>query len=454
LRIVLTSHVFLPEHSAGTEILTFESARELQRRGCTVEIVSGFMARPGLADNQRFDRYEYEGIPVNRFFHSPTPMGRQSSVVELEYNNLLFGEWFKDFLGRFKPDMVHFFHLGLISASAIDACQELNLPRVMTPTDFWLVCSNCQLRLPDNSPCRGPDDDSLNCIQHAASNVLSAPLSLVFKTIPRSWLALAADSICTGLLSRTRRFPSIRALRNRSPFLRQRMNMLDRVIAPTQLMGEILVENGLDARKVIYSRFGLRPANTVPRIEHADGKLRVGFIGGLRQHKGAHVLLNAIRSLPDLPEIEVKVYGDPNIDPKYIKRLKELAGNDERISFCGTFPNESIGEVFSELDVLVVPSVWYENTPLVIYSAQEARCPVIASNFGGISEVIQHEKNGLLFEPGDVAALASSIEQVAIDRKLLKQLADNAIKPKTISEYVTELQGVYEEVLLERRENK
>ena len=244
------------------------------------------MARPGLADNQRFDRYEYEGIPVNRFFHSPTPMGRQSSVVELEYNNLLFGEWFKDFLGRFKPDMVHFFHLGLISASAIDACQELNLPRVMTPTDFWLVCSNCQLRLPDNSPCRGPDDDSLNCVRHAASNVLSAPLSLVFEAIPRSWLALAADSICTGLLSRTRRFPSIRALRNRSPFLRQRMNMLDRVIAPTQLMGEILVENGLDARKVIYSRFGLRPAKTVPRIEHADGKLRVGFIGGLGNTKG------------------------------------------------------------------------------------------------------------------------------------------------------------------------
>ena len=155
--------------------------------------------------------------------------------------------------------------------------------------------------------------------------------------------------------------------------------------------------------------------------------------------------------MPDLPEIEVKVYGDPNIDPKYIKRLRKLAENDERISFCGTFPNESIGEVFSELDVLVVPSVWYENTPLVIYSAQEAGCPVIASNLGGMSEVIKHEKNGLLFEAGDVAGLASSIERVAIDRKLLKQLADNAINPKTISEYVSELLDIYEEVLLERR---
>jgi glycosyltransferase involved in cell wall biosynthesis len=50
------------------------------------------------------------------------------------------------------------------------------------------------------------------------------------------------------------------------------------------------------------------------------------------------------------------------------------------------------------LDVLVVPSIWYENTPLVIYSAQAAGCPVIASNLGGIAEVKHHEDNGLLFK--------------------------------------------------------
>ena len=194
-------------------------------------------------------------------------MGRQSSVVELEYNNLLFGEWFKDFLGRFKPDMVHFFHLGLISASAIDACQELNLPRVMTPTDFWLVCSNCQLRLPDNSQCRGPDNDSLNCVRHAASNVLPSPLNHAFEAIPRSWLALAADSICTGLLSRTRRFPSIRALRkNRSPFLRQRMTPDRSGHCPDTTHGRSPAANGRDARKVIYSRFGCAPPRLYPAL--------------------------------------------------------------------------------------------------------------------------------------------------------------------------------------------
>jgi glycosyltransferase involved in cell wall biosynthesis len=106
------------------------------------------------------------------------------------------------------------------------------------------------------------------------------------------------------------------------------------------------------------------------------------------------------------------------------------------------------------LDVLVVPSIWYENSPLVIYSAQAAGCPVIASNLGGMAEVVEHEKNGLLFEAGDVAGLSSAIERLVGDRQLLQQLAANAIKPKSISDYVSELQIIYEQVLIERSGEK
>ena len=68
MKILLVTHVFLPEYSAGTEILTFNAANELQRQGHEVEICTGYLARPGLSDFQRFDTYEYEGIQVNRFF--------------------------------------------------------------------------------------------------------------------------------------------------------------------------------------------------------------------------------------------------------------------------------------------------------------------------------------------------------------------------------------------------
>jgi glycosyltransferase involved in cell wall biosynthesis len=127
--------------------------------------------------------------------------------------------------------------------------------------------------------------------------------------------------------------------------------------------------------------------------------------------------------------------------------LKDLAADDSRITFCGTFPNSSIGEILSGIDVLVVPSIWYENTPLVIYSAMAASCPVIASDLGGMSEVVHHNINGLLVEPGDPSALAAALQQLSCDREMLTRLASGCKRPKSIREYVAELLEVYEEIL-------
>ena len=125
MKILLTTHVFLPDYSSGTEILTLNAARELQSLGHEVEICTGFPARSGLADYERFDTYEYEGFQIKRFLHDAAPMGGQSNAAEAEYNNLFFARWFKGYLQQFRPDIVHFFHLGLLSASAIDVCHEL-----------------------------------------------------------------------------------------------------------------------------------------------------------------------------------------------------------------------------------------------------------------------------------------------------------------------------------------
>ena len=84
---------------------------------------------------------------------------------------------------------------------------------------------------------------------------------------------------------------------------------------------------------------------------------------------------------PALPasDVELKIYGGLEDYPQYVAAARAAAG-DPRITFCGTFANQEIGRVFAGIDVLVVPSVWYENTPLVISSAQQAGCPVIASD--------------------------------------------------------------------------
>lgn len=452
MKIVLTTHVFFPEHSAGTEVLTLNTARELQSQGHQVEVVTGFNAQQlGIKDTERFDSYVFRGIKVNRFLHNLAPMGSQSNVVEAEYNNHFFAEWFRDYLKSFRPDIVHFFHLGLLSGSAIDVCHELAIPRVMTPTDFWLVCPTYQLRLPDNAACKGPDKDGVNCLRHAVSNTQSVLTAWIFNQLPY-WMVMTILWVLKRRLFTSFKIPQmVGALAKRANFLKQRMNMLNKVIVPTRLMEEILIGNGLNPQKVIYSRYGIDFNSSEVFLPIPAKKLRVGFIGGLSEHKGAHLLISAIRSLESL-SLDLKVYGDSQVDPKYYKKLLKLAGQDKRIRFMGTFPNETIGSIFAELDVLVVPSIWYENTPLVIYSAQAAGCPVIASNMGGMAEVILHEENGLLFQTGNIKDLANTLKRLVQDRALLKSLAKNAVRPKPIREYVLELQSIYVSLLQGEKE--
>src|ERR1035437_1276219 len=140
MRILLTVHQFLPDFSAGTETLTFDTAKALLARGHQISVFTGFPARSGLDDARRFDSYTYDGIPVERFRHNHAPMGGETNIAALEYNNPFFAAYFQAYLIRTRPHVVHFFHLQLLSASAIDVCPELGLPMVLPPTDFWLVC--------------------------------------------------------------------------------------------------------------------------------------------------------------------------------------------------------------------------------------------------------------------------------------------------------------------------
>jgi len=241
----------------------------------------------------------------------------------------------------------------------------------------------------------------------------------------------------------------VRALSARPGHLRSRMNMLDRVLVATRFMQEVLTRHGLDPRKAILIRFGVNFQSTNGSSIRGDKPaLRIGFIGTLYEHKGAHVLIEAVRLLSsDLP-IDVRIYGDLEEYPKYKERLRRLVGGDQRISFCGKFDRTQIGDVLSSMDVLVVPSIWYENTPLVIYFAQAAGCPVVVSNVDGMTEVVKHGVNGLVFQTGNAAGLGEAITTLAKDREFLRNLAQNAKKPKSSSEYAAELVKIYETVLV------
>ena len=453
MKILLTIHQFYPDSSSGTETLTLDTARELKRRGHEVTVFTGFHTKQSLRDSERFDSYEYRGIHVDRFYHHRVPMGGQENIAEAEHNNTFFGGHFRSYLKQLKPDVVHFFHMHRMSASMIDVCFEAGIPTVMTPTDFWLVCPTFQLLLPDNSLCGGPDASGVNCLRHIVSLSQSRAVNSAFSLLP-DWIVTSmirkvdkSTSAPRGLLSH------VQALSRRPEFLKDRFRKLDRVLVPSRMLARILKENGFTSNNIIFSQYGIDLSHAYQEKTSAEGqgRLQIGFIGSLLKHKGAHVLVRAIRLLQDSEPVELRIYGNAEECPTYVKELKEIVGGDGRITFCGTFPNGQIGAILASFDVLVVPSIWHENTPLVIYSAQAAGCPVIASNLGGMAELVRHNDNGLLFEPGSSHELAECIRLLARNRERVRQLSTET-KPKSISQYVSELLQTYKEILEQRRD--
>jgi glycosyltransferase involved in cell wall biosynthesis len=452
VRVLLTVHQFLPDHSSGTEVLTFHVAKELLRLGHEVRIVTGSFAKRGSKRDALVERYTYREVDIHRYRHSPKPSAG-SNVVRREYDNRQFASELRQILGDWRPDIIHFFHLKNLSAAAIDVGHELGIPMVLTPTDFWFVCPTGLLLLPNGSVCNGPDREGVNCLRHAVESTQPRAVQRLLRRIPNTLVSLGIRFARHPALAKWRPYSWINALAERPAFLRERMTLLDCVVLPTRLMEEVLLNNGIRPRKVVFSRFGLdlRGFDSAAARYIPTKALRVGFIGSLSPHKGAHVLLSAIRRVPQDWPIEVHLFGDPSTHPDYAQRLIEIAAGDSRIHFRGTFANETIGEVFSAIDVLVVPSTWHENTPLVIYSAHAAGCAVVASDLRGMSEVVRDGVDGMLFPAGDAAALATIMMKLGNDRALLQKLRANTPPARPVSAYVADLVAVYREALADRR---
>ncbi len=79
--------------------------------------------------------------------------------------------------------------------------------------------------------------------------------------------------------------------------------------------------------------------------------------------------------------------------------------------FSGTFPKEEIGKVFSELDYFVIPSTWYENSPLVLLDALASHTPVIVSDVEGMTEFVEEGKNGYVFKRGNISDLLRVLKE-------------------------------------------
>jgi glycosyltransferase involved in cell wall biosynthesis len=229
---------------------------------------------------------------------------------------------------------------------------------------------------------------------------------------------------------------------SRAAHLRRALTGVDLLLAPTAFARARALEflaGTRDPATVRHLTLGAVDGPAQPR--RAGPRLRFGYIGTLAPHKGLHVLLDAFRQL-DHPEASLDVFGNPAIQPAYVARLQQSAASDSRIRFGGGFPEGGQAQALAAIDVLVIPSLWWENSPLTALEALCAGLPVIASRTGGVPELIADGDTGVLVTPGDVRELTGALADVASGTRLASSRAP--VAQKTTDAGARELALLYE----------
>jgi len=448
VRILLVAHQFFPEHSAGVEVLTLGLARAASERGHEPFVLAAKRTAPvtELLPGEVED-YEHEGVPVRRVGRPTEGLGRP---YRLDYENETMARRAREYLEQVEPDVVHALHFEGLSTSVIPVLKEFGVPLVYTATDFWAVCPVVDLRRHDGVVCEGPD--IAHCPRCIASRQHASPLKARLDRVPNVALRAAGALSMTPLSEASRQLAQLRAIKERPGFIRQRLEQVDRILAPTRLTRDLLVNNGVDAGKVEVSRYGvdLSGIEGVEPSRNDPPPLRIGFMGTLAPHKGCDLLIEAFRTLPPEADATLTIHGNLERFKRYVGSLRELAEGDQRISFAGAFARERVGEVLAGMDVLVVPSRWYENAPVVIYEAFASRTPVVATDLGGMSEVVEHEKNGLLFALEEAGDLARQLRRLYKEEGLLGRLRESPGPVKSVQENIQELEKLYTSLLQEK----
>lgn len=443
MKILYIAHQFFPEHYAGVEVLTLGLAREAKARGHDPYVLAAKRSFP-IHDIQpgETEDYEFEGIPVRRIGRPTEGLARP---YRLDYENEMMDRRVREYMRELEPEVVHALHFQGLSASVTPVFKEFGVPVVYTATDFWTVCPVVDLRRHDGVTCEGPE--LRHCVRCIASRYPGTRMKMVVDLTPDFGLRAAESLSKTRVSEFSRPLRQIRALRERPEYIGKKMEFVDRVVAPTRLMRDLLLANGVGEGKIEVSRYGIDTSHIVGITESQSPTLRIGFTGTLAPHKGCDILLRAFKRLPPDLDATLTIHGNLQRFRPYIEKLRGIAGDDRRIKFAGPFERHRVGEVLSEIDVLVVPSRWYENAPVVIYESFAAKTPVIATDLGGMSEVVEYEKNGLLFELENVEDLARQLHRVAAEPDLLDRLRAGIGPVRTVADSMDDMERLYRELL-------
>jgi glycosyltransferase involved in cell wall biosynthesis len=431
MKILLAVHHFLPRYSAGAELYTFRLARWLLDHGHAAEVVCIESLDEERPAGVQAERDEYGGVPVWRLH-----LGLQGAPPDWSYANPFVADWVADRMRADRPDLLHLHSGYLIGAGVLEAAHAQGIPSVVTLHDYWFLCPRITLLRGDGKVCDPIPSDPAGCAwclrldqrRHRLPDRLSGGAA------GRTWIALAGSAARDQQASR----------RN---YLRRALGLSTLMLAPSQFLaeryGEIVAQNAIHVFRLGID--SARLATTLPPA--ASPTLRLAYIGQIAEHKGVHVLIDAIRRLPKTGRpVELTIHGNLASFPAYVNQLKTQIGADLRIRLAGPFANDQAVHVFGNTDAVVVPSIWYENSPLAILEAHAAGRAVITSALGGMAELVHDEVDGLHFRPGDPGDLARQIQRLRDEPELLERLSAGVRPPASVDDEMVELMAAYQQL--------
>jgi glycosyltransferase involved in cell wall biosynthesis len=385
-RILIVSHGHPALVSGGTELCAYELFRELNRTEKADAYFLGCVTALHREPSETGALQSYNGAENEFLLH----------VGEFDPFMLVHGvdspslDEFGRLLESVKPDIVHFHHLYLIGAESL-ALVRNRLPRtriVFTLHDFHPICHRDGLMVKTGSEalCSDPTPDACHsCFR----GVMPGRFSL------------------------------------RLHHLQNMLGLVDRFIAPSAFIIQRFDAWGLSQHMVELIPNGL-PEEMVPLDRNvARPRNRFGYFGNIAPHKGPLLLLAALGGIDRSVPLTVTIHGGLQFqsDDFAADFDRSLRRAGKRVHNHGPYGRDDVSRLMAEIDWVVVPSTWWENAPLTILEAFRHGRPVIASNQGGMAELVNHGANGLLFRRGDASDLARWMTRAVQEKGLWERLA-------------------------------
>lgn len=432
MRILLAIHGFPPTHYAGAERAGERIVKWLIKHGHEVEVMAVEQVN---AEHFRVETSTQDGYVIHRLFYNLNENGQE---FRNGYDYPRIGDALRDILRQKPFDLLHMISGYLIGAPVIHTAREMGVPVAVTLTEYWYLCTRLNLIQPTGAICSGPESDfkCARCLLEEKRRFrlpaqIAPDLNNAFWSISEN-AGFAQDKT--------------EMVRHRRNTLRDALNAADLVISPSRFLIQMYHQYGFDTSRYVFIRHGLDMSSAMPHIP--DDTLRIGYLGQVKFHKGVDVLVDAaVSMLKAGHKITLDIWGPLDEDPGYTRKLQQQSAGHPQINWRGRYQSDKLWDILASFDVLVVPSRWYENCPTVILEAYSVKLPVIATNLGGMAELVAHEQSGLVFEPDSSADLSRQLERLISEPGLIDRFRLGIPHIKSADEEVSEIFAEYQKLV-------